>query len=200
VPRLILASASPARLGLLRAAGFDPEVVVSGVAEDDVTGPVADVARELAERKARHVAARIELGDHVVVGCDTVVVQAGVQRGKPATADEARGWWQAAAGQPAEVVTGHAVVDGRDHRLASEVSRTVVHLGTPSPDEIEAYLATGEPLAVAGGLTIDGYGAPFVERIEGDHGTVVGLSLPVLRRLVTGFGVDITSLWQVPVR
>jgi septum formation protein len=200
VPRLVLASASPARLGLLRAAGFDPEVVVSGVPEDDVTGPVADVARELAERKARHVAAGLGVGDHVVVGCDTVVVQAGVQRGKPATADDARAWWRAAAGKPADVVTGHAVVDGRDGRLEIEVSTTVVHLGTPSPDEIEAYVATGEPLAVAGGLTIDGYGAPFVERIDGDHGTVVGLSLPVLRRLLAGLGVDITSLWRVPVR
>jgi septum formation protein len=196
VPHLVLASASPARLGLLRAAGFDPEVVVSGVEEDDVTGSPEVVAGTLAERKARTVADRLGHGDHLVVGCDTVVVHGGAQRGRPASVDEARRWWEAAAGDVVEVVTGHTVVDGRDGRTETEVSSTVVHLITPEPDEIEAYLATGEPFEVAGGLTIDGYAAPFVERIEGDHGTVVGLSLPVLRRLVQAVGVGITTLWQ----
>ena len=200
MPRLILASASPARLGLLRAAGFDPEVIVSGVPEDDVTGAAVDVAVTLAERKAQHVADGLGPGDHVVVGCDTVVVQGGVQRGKPSSTDEARRWWQSAAGRPSEVVTGHAVIDGRDGRVRSEVSSTTVHLGSPSAAELDAYVATGEPLAVAGGLTIDGYGSPFIERIEGDHGTVIGLSVPVLRRLLDELGIDITSLWRVPVR
>jgi septum formation protein len=193
---LILASASPARLGLLRAAGFEPEVLVSGVPEDDVAGSPDAVARTLAERKAKAVASRLDGDDHVVVGCDTVVAHGGHQRGKPASVDEARCWWHDAAGRPVRVVTGHAVIDGPSGRTVSEVSTTVVHLGVPTPDEIEAYLATGEPLAVAGGLTIDGYGAPFVERIEGDHGTVVGLSLPVLRRLLHGLDTEITSLWR----
>jgi septum formation protein len=195
VPRLVLASASPARLGLLRAAGFDPEVVVSGVGEDDVVGGAEEVAVTLAERKACAVAERLGPGDHLVVGCDTVVVHAGRQRGKPATAEEARRWWESASGDAVDVVTGHAVVDSRAERLVSEASTTVVHLAEPEPPEIEAYLATGEPLAVAGGLTIDGFAAPFVERIDGDHGTVVGLSLPVLRRLLHGLGIEITSLW-----
>jgi septum formation protein len=200
VPNLVLASASPARLGLLRAAGFDPGVEVSGVPEDDVAGTAAEVAGVLAERKARTVAERVGLGDHLVVGCDTVVVHDGVQRGKPSSPDEARSWWAASAGGQVEVVTGHALVDGRDGRTATEVSSTVVHLGRPEPAEIEAYLATGEPLAVAGGLTIDGYGGLFVDRIEGDHGTVVGLSLPVLRRLAQAVGLDLTTLWRAPAR
>jgi septum formation protein len=198
VPHLVLASASPARLGLLRAAGFDPEVVVSGVDETHVVGTPEGVAGALAEHKALAVTERLGRGEHLVVGCDTVVVHAGEQRGKPASAEVARQWWEEAAGGELEVVTGHAVVDGRDARMASEVSSTLVRLGKPEPSEIDAYLATGEPFSVAGGLTIDGYGAAFVERIDGDHGTVVGLSVPVLRRLVQSLGVAITSLWREP--
>lgn len=194
--RLVLASASPARLGLLRAAGIDPEVVVSGAREDDVSGAVDDVARTLAERKAGVVAEDLGPGDHVVVGCDTVVVHAGEQRGKPTSADEARRWWEAAGGDPVDVVTGHAVVDGRDARVVTGVSTTTVHLTVPEPQEITAYLSTGEPFGVAGGLTIDGFGAPFVDRLDGDHGTVVGLSLPLLRRLLQGLGLSITDFWR----
>lgn len=195
--RLVLASASPARLRLLREAGFDPEVVVSGVAEDDVTGPTADVAQRLAERKAQRVAERLP-HPAVVVGADTVLDVDGATRGKPVSVDQARSWWASVAGRSALLHSGLCVIDTANGRQASGVATTIVHYGTPSEQEMDAYLATGEALAVAGGFTIDGYAAPFVERIEGDHGNVVGLSLPLLRRLLAEIHIEITSLWRMP--
>jgi septum formation protein len=192
--RLVLASASPARLGLLRAAGFSPEVVVSGVDEDDVTGVPADVARILAERKAVAVAERLD-GDAIVIGCDSVLDVDGSVRGKPSSAAEARAWWASVAGRSAVLCSGHCVIDTATGRSSSGVATTTVHYGTPTEAEMDAYLATGEPLAVAGGFTIDGYAAPFVDRLEGDHGTVLGLSLPLVRRLLADLDLPIVELW-----
>lgn len=192
--RLVLASASPARLGVLRAAGFDPEVVVSGVPEEDVVGPPAAVALELAERKATAVAGRLD-GDAVVVGCDSVLDVDGEIRGKPTSVEEARAWWASVAGRTATLCSGHCVIATATGARASAVATTVVRYGTPTPAEMDAYLATPEPLAVAGGFTIDGYAAPFVDGIVGDHGTVLGLSLPLLRRLLADLGIPITELW-----
>ncbi len=189
----MLASASPARLGVLRAAGFAPEVIVSGVDEDGVTGTTDEVALVLAERKAAAVAHG--LIDALVVGCDTVLDVDGVTRGKPTSVDEARVWWASVAGRSAVLHSGHCVIDTVTGRQASAVATTTVRYGTPTPAEMDAYLATGEPLAVAGGFTIDGYAAPFVEGIEGDHGTVLGISLPLLRRLLAELDVRITDLW-----
>lgn len=192
--RLILASASPARLGVLRAAGLDPEVIVSGVDEDGATGPTDKVALVLAERKAAAVAAQVD-GDALVIGCDSVLDVDGELRGKPASGEEARAWWASVAGRSAVLHSGHCVIDTATGRRASAVASTTVRYGTPTAEEIEAYLGTDEPLAVAGGFTIDGYAAPFVDGIEGDHGTVLGLSLPVLRRLLAEIEVAITDLW-----
>lgn len=192
--RLILASASPARLAVLRAAGFDPEVIVSGVDEDGVTGPTDKVALVLAERKAAAVAAQVD-GDALVIGCDSVLDVDGETRGKPATVEEARAWWASVAGRTAVLHSGHCVIDTGAGRRASAVASTTVRYGTPTPEEMDAYLATDEPLAVAGGFTIDGYAAPFVDGIEGDHGTVLGLSLPLVRRLLAEMDVAITDLW-----
>jgi septum formation protein len=193
--RLVLASASPARLGVLRAAGFAPEVLVSGVDEDDVTGPTAEVARELAERKATAVADRLGSADAVVVGCDSVLDVDGQTRGKPVDLDEARRWWASVAGRTATLHSGHCVIDTSTGARASAVSSTSVRFGTPTATELDAYLATGEPLHVAGAFTIDGYAAPFVEGLDGDHGTVLGLSLPLLRRLLAEVGTPIVELW-----
>ena len=194
--RLILASASPARLGLLQAAGFAPEVMVSGVDEDDVAGPPAKVALVLAERKATAVAAGLAGADALVIGCDSVLDVDGTVRGKPATEDEARAWWASVVGRSAVLHSGHCVIDTATGAQASAVASTVVRYGTPTATEIDAYLATGEPLRVAGGFTIDGYAAPFVDSIDGDHGTVLGLSLPLLRRLLAELGTPIVELWS----
>jgi septum formation protein len=192
--RLVLASASPVRQRVLLEGGFAPEVVVSGVDEDGVTGPTRKVALVLAERKAAAVAARVD-GPALVLGCDSVLDVDGETRGKPSSVDEARAWWASVAGRSAVLHSGLCVVDTAAGRQASDVSTTVVHYGRPTHAEIEAYLATDEPLAVAGAFTIDGYAAPFVDRIEGDHGNVLGLSLPLLRRLLAELDIAITDLW-----
>ncbi|MGQ0830434.1 MAG: Maf family protein [Microthrixaceae bacterium] len=193
--RLILASASPARLGVLRSAGFAPEVIVSGVDEDDVVGPPEKIALVLAERKASTVADRIGGDPAIVIGCDSVLDVDGSARGKPSSIDQARAWWESVAGRSAVLHSGLCVVDAARGLRASAVASTIVHYGTPTNAEIEAYLATEEPLAVAGAFTIDGYAAPFVDRIDGDHGAVIGISLPLLRRLLADVGVQITGLW-----
>jgi septum formation protein len=202
IRRLVLASASPARLALLRAAGLEPEVMVSGVAEDGVEGlSPGESARTLAERKAAAIARRLHgatLPGHpapLVVGCDSLLTIDGQVRGKPASADQARAWWRDQRGRSGILTTGHAVIDMGNGRRTSGVADTVVHFGSPSDAEIEAYIATGEPLSVAGACTIEGYGAPFVTGIDGSHGTVIGLSLPLLRTLLADLGIAITDLW-----
>ena len=199
---LVLASASPARLALLRAAGFAPRAVVSGVAEDGVGDLPADqAARLLAERKAGAVADRLADDDDpssVVVGCDSLLAFEGEVRGKPASADQAVDWWRGYRGRTGTLVSGHAVIDLASGGRAAGTAATVVRFGHPTDREVETLVATGEPLAVAGGFTLDGYCAPFVDGIDGDHGTVLGLSLPLLRRLLADVGIDITSLWAAP--
>ena len=183
------------RARVLREAGFAPEVIVSGVDEDDVTGPTQEVALVLAERKASAVADGLGGARAVVLGGDTVLDVDGETRGKPASLDQARGWWASVAGRSGTLHSGLCAIDTTTGRRASGVATTVVHYGHPSDREMDAYLATGEPLAVAGGFTIDGYAAPFVERIEGDHGAVLGLSVPLLRQLLASIDIEITDLW-----
>jgi len=191
----VLASASPVRARVLREAGFAPEVIVSGVNEDDVTGAGDQVALVLAERKAAVVAAGLGVAPAIVLGADTVLDVDGETRGKPASLDEARSWWASVAGRQGLLHSGLCAIDTATGRRASGVATTTVHYDTPSKREMDAYLATGEPLVVAGGFTIDGYAAPFVERIEGDHGAVLGLSIPLLRRLLGSIDIEITDLW-----
>ncbi len=193
VTRFVLASSSPARLKTLVAAGVRPEVVVSGVDEDDVTGPPPYVALELARRKARAVAADLADPAAVVLGCDSVLDLDGVALGKPADAAEARDRWHAMRDREGVLMTGHCVLRG--DREASALASTTVRFGSPTDAEIDAYVATGEPLRVAGAFTIDGFGGWFIDGVDGDPANVVGLSLPVLRRLLTDVGVTVTALW-----
>ncbi|MCS0634577.1 Maf family nucleotide pyrophosphatase [Streptomyces sp. LP05-1] len=194
--RLVLASASPARLGLLRQAGLAPEVLVSGVDEDAVTAPgPAELALALAEAKAATVAALPQVAGALVIGCDSVLELDGQALGKPADAEEATARWKAMRGRSGVLRTGHCVHDTAAGRRVSATASTLVRFGEPTDAEIAAYVASGEPLHVAGAFTLDGRSAPFVDGIDGDPGNVIGLSLPLLRRLLGELDVRITDLW-----
>lgn len=204
--QVILASASPARLGVLRAAGLAPQVHVSEVDEDAVLAalgdaPPAEAVTALARAKAATVAERVaaEAPEALVIGCDSMLSIDGELVGKPGTADAARARWRAMAGRTGELVTGHAVLRLSGGAVAKEACRhagTSVRFGRPSEAELAVYVASGEPLHVAGGFTLDGLGGWFVEGIDGDHSNVIGISLPLLRALLTEVGVTVTDLWQ----
>ncbi|UGQ14437.1 Maf-like protein [Yinghuangia sp. ASG 101] len=192
---VVLASASPARLKLLRSAGLDPEVRVSGVDEDAISAATpGELALVLAEEKARVVAEACADGE-LVIGCDSVLELDGRALGKPASAEEATARWRAMRGRSGVLRTGHCVLDTLKGGRASATASTVVRFGTPDDAEIAAYVASGEPLHVAGAFTLDGRSAPFIDGIDGDHGNVIGLSLPLLRGLLARLDIAITDLW-----
>jgi septum formation protein len=204
VTQLVLASASPARHTLLTNAGIVPEVIVSDVDEAALAASLpghtpAELCLELARAKARDVARRFSpVDDVVIVGCDSVLDMDGVAHGKPASADEAKQRWQAMSGRSGTLRTGHWLVRSATGQEIGDVASTEVFHASPSEPEIDAYIATGEPLRVAGGFTIDGLGGPFIERIDGDWTNVVGLSLPLLRLLLRDLGIVWTDLWREP--
>jgi septum formation protein len=209
VTTLVLASASAGRRATLRRAGVDPVVLVSDVDEDavvahyQVSDPV-DVALVLARAKAEQVAARVgssqDLPDGaLVLGCDSVLELDGIAHGKPADADDARKRWHAMRGRSGVLHTGHWLVDAREEGTGGTlgaVASTVVHFAAVTDQEIDDYVASGEPLAVAGAFTVDGLGGAFVSGIEGDFHAVVGVSLPLLRELVAQVGLSWPSLWN----
>jgi len=207
--RLVLASASPARRAVLRAAGVEPVVAVSGVDEDAIAATLAqpspaDLVTTLARAKADAVAnaAAQRYPDAVVVGCDSMFTMDGpdgtVVVGKPGTTEVARQRWAGMSGSCGHLFTGHAVIrliDGKPAASASGVRVTSVHFGQLTEPELEAYLASGEPLQVAGGFTLDGRGGWFVDGVTGDPSNVVGISLPLTRRLLTEVGISVVDLW-----
>ena len=196
-PRLVLASASPGRLATLRRAGLDPEVVVSGVDESVGPGSVTDTVRCLATRKAHAVAARLSPPSALVLGADSLLELDGTAYGKPASAAEAIARWQRMSGRSGILHTGHCVVETELGRAVEAVGSTLVRFAEISAAEIEAYVATGEPLHVAGAFTLDGLGGAFVDGVDGDPHNVVGLSLPLLRRLLADLDVRWYDLWTL---
>ncbi|MEO3784399.1 Maf family nucleotide pyrophosphatase [Actinocorallia sp. B10E7] len=195
VRRVVLASASKTRLEVLRAAGVEAEAVASGVDEEAVEAEsVRELVEALAIGKAQAVAERV--GEALVIGCDSLLELEGRGLGKPESADQVVRWWRERRGRRGTLYTGHCLIDTGSGRRVSAVGETAVRFGSPSDAEIRAYAASEEPLWAAGAFTIDGKGGWFVERIEGDAGNVLGLSLPLLRELLGELGISPSELWS----
>jgi septum formation protein len=198
----VLASASPARRRLLDAAGIDAEIVVSGVDESTVEASRPEVlCVTLARLKAQAVVTRLRATGRgheplLVLGCDSVLQFGGQILGKPDDAADATARWRRMRGDKGVLHTGHSLIDVATGAHGEAFAATTVHFADVTDDEIAAYVASGEPLHVAGAFTIDGIGSPFVSGIEGDHTNVVGLSMPLLRRMLAEQGVPITDLWR----
>ena len=205
--RFVLASASSGRRKVLRQAGIDPLVIVSGVDEDAVMAGLeagatpGEVTTALATAKAEAVVGVLDAAvaaDCVVIGCDSMLYCGGELRGKPASPEAARLGWQQMAGTSGELYTGHCVIRLQDNTIAwraADATVTTVRFGTPSPRDLDAYVGSGEPTAVAGGFTLDGLGGWFVDGVDGDPSSVIGIGLPLIRRLLAGAGLSIAELW-----
>lgn len=200
VPRIVLASRSPSRAQLLRAGGWHPELVPADVDEEAIRArlhgaPPPEVVRALATAKAEAVRERIrEPQAAIVIGCDSMLLVAGELMGKPHTVERTISRWRAQAGTAGELLTGHCLIGPGGERYAETVA-TTVHFADAEPADIEAYAATGEPLECAGAFTLEALGGWFIESIEGDPSSVIGLSLPLVRRAVNSFGYPVSSWW-----
>lgn len=210
--QVVLGSASPARLSVLRGAGLDPRVLVSDVDEDAVLeslvgAPPHDIVARLALAKGDAVIAALlaeraddaaDLADTVVLTCDSMLLFRGDLTGKPYTADVAIDQWKRMRGHSAQLLTGHQLSVLRGLEVvasAAETSASTIDFADADDAEIEAYVATGEPLDVAGAFTLDGLGGWFVNGIDGDPSAVLGIGLPTLRRLLRHVGITVSDLW-----
>jgi septum formation protein len=212
VTRLVLASASAGRLKVLRQAGLEPAVMVSGVDEDLLIaglGPSAspgEVVCALAAAKAEQVAGRLDgaiAADCVVIGCDSMLWIDGRLCGKPGSADAALRQWRLMGGRSGELHTGHCLLrltGGAITHREVESARTTVRFADPAEADLRAYVADGEPLGVAGGFTLDGLGGWFVDGIDGDPSNVIGVSLPLLRSMLPRVGLSVAALWAAYIR
>ena len=191
-PRIVLASASPSRERLLRSAGLDPEIIVSGIDEEDSRYEELspkELVIALSIVKAHTVRKFIDF-PALIIGCDSTFEFEGKSLGKPLTSDIARERARKISGKSGLLHTGHCIIDTTNEIEFSDIATTRVHFADISDSEISAYIATGEPLHVAGGFTLDGISAPFIKAIEGDPANVIGLSLPLLRKAFIELGYD----------
>ncbi|MCV7421956.1 septum formation inhibitor Maf [Mycobacterium yunnanensis] len=205
--RVVLASASPGRRKILRGAGIDPVVLVSGVDEDALTATLPPdagpdlVTTALATAKAEAVARALDAvvgADCVVIGCDSMLFRDGRLWGKPATEADAIQGWEAMSGRSSDLVTGHCVLRVLANRVEDRAAAhavTTVRFGRPSAADLAAYARSGEPVHVAGGFTLDGLGGWFVDGVDGDPSAVIGLGLPLTRTLLERVGVSVPHLW-----
>lgn len=206
--RVVLGSASTGRLRVLRSAGIDPLVAVSGVDEDAIVEKLgsdadpAEVVNALAQAKAEAVSSDLAqdvTDDCVVIGCDSMLFIDGKLSGKPVTPEETRRRWHSMAGREGLLFTGHCMLRMRSGELAASAAAadvTTVRFGLPTEEELQAYIASGEPLGVAGAFTLDGLGGWFVDGIDGSPSNVIGLSLAITRRLFEQVGLAIGEVWQ----
>ncbi len=193
----VLASSSPARLRVLQNAGIYPEAVASGVDESTDDGlNTATIVGMLAERKALAVAA--SRPEALVLGCDSLLDFDHVTYGKPESAQQATDLWRRMSGRKGTLLTGHCLIQGSTGVTIRRIGRTAVRFGTLTEAEIAAYVAAGEWTAMAGAFSLEGLGAPFIAGIDGDPSNVIGLSLPLLRRMLAELGVAISDLWRRP--
>ena len=194
IPQFVLASASPARRRLLQNAGIQPLVSQSNFDESlvQLTNP-ADLVQTLALRKAETVTPYFT--EALILGCDSVLAIDGEIHGKPADAAEAIARWHQMRGKIGDLYTGHALIDLTQNKSLVRCRVTRVYFANVSDRQIEAYVATGEPLSCAGCFALEGKGSAFVEKLEGCHTNVIGLSLPLLRQMLSDLGYDITNFW-----
>ncbi|WP_309741709.1 MULTISPECIES: nucleoside triphosphate pyrophosphatase [unclassified Chamaesiphon] len=190
----VLASASPARRRLLQSVGINPLVCVSHFDESliKLTDPIA-LVETLALRKAEVVLEQVS--NSLVLGCDSVLVVNGEIFGKPQNPDEAFSRWQQMRGRCGTLYTGHALIDQSQTKQVVRCGMTQVYFGRVSDAQIQAYVATGEPLVCAGGFALEGKGSAFIDKIEGCHSNVIGLSLPLLRSMLAELNYDLTHYW-----
>ena len=207
--RLVLASTSPARLSLLRAGGIEPITISPGVDEEAVVARAEamglissseEMVLLLAKAKAEAVVTHPDAQNAIIIGCDSALEFGGKTLGKPHQPEVATARWRELRGNSGILHSGHWLIDNRQAAAmppaTGKTSSTVVHFANISDAEIDAYVATGEPLKVAGAFTVDSLGGAFISRIEGDTHTVIGLSLPTLRELSRVLGVEYTSYWN----